>query len=142
MRGVERMQDSDLSEVAALDACIFGADRAAVWGYLFATYRARSFITRNGQGHINGYIISQSRRIGPWAAEKPGDADALLQTALTLGFGNDPVILVPEANPVALELVAQSGFRHNRTLRHMRRGSARGIGRSVEYYSLVSFSMG
>jgi ribosomal protein S18 acetylase RimI-like enzyme len=132
----------DIPAVADFDAPIFGARRAQVLkGYLDALPE-RAFIIREGEEQVSGYLFAQSRRLGPWAARRPEDAESLLAAALTLAYDGPPMVLVPESNRAATELLQGFGFHVTRSLCHMRRG---GLCSPIQYgmlYGLASFSLG
>jgi ribosomal protein S18 acetylase RimI-like enzyme len=139
---VEPLQIGDVLELAAFDAPIFGANRAAVFELLLREAPERAFVVRGGAGEIAGYLFAQSATIGPWAARTPAAAVALLGAALQLSFALGPAVLAPSANPHTGVLLQRYGFSANRALRHMRLGGTGSIGRRELLYGLASFAIG
>jgi predicted N-acetyltransferase YhbS len=74
----------DLEAIAAFDAPIFGARRAAVFQRYFAWLNDRLLFTRDETGQVSGYLFAQTRSLGPWAARHRENAAALLAAALSL----------------------------------------------------------
>lgn len=132
----------DIAELAAFDAPIFGAARAAVLERLRAEAPARALLARDEAGQISGYLIAQPAQLGPWAARTPADAEALLGAALRLGFASGPAALVPSSNPDAAALLLRYGFSPQRSLRHMRLGGSGPVGARERLYGLASFAIG
>ena len=65
---ISAMTAADLAEAAVLDATAFGHDRTAVIQSFFADDHQRAFVHRNQAGALDGYLIAQPFRIGPWVA--------------------------------------------------------------------------
>jgi GNAT superfamily N-acetyltransferase len=135
------LREADLPALAAFDAPIFGADRAAVLRSLLAQTPGRVFVARAGEA-IDGYLFAQANTIGPWAARSVDAAEALLATAMRLGFDVPPRVLVPGSNAAAGPLLMRYGFSTRRSLRHMRLGGAGPVGRRERLYGLASFAIG
>jgi hypothetical protein len=89
-----------------------------------------------------GYLFAQTRRLGPWVARSPRDAEALLQAALTLTFKGDPLAIAPAKNTAAPDLLERHGFRHEFTNHHMQRGLSTIPGRRTAIYGQTSFAIG
>jgi GNAT superfamily N-acetyltransferase len=135
------LPEADLAALAAFDAPIFGASRAAVFAALLAEYPDRAFVARDEDSAVAGYLFAQPQTIGPWAARGPAEAEALLAAALTLDFEGAPRALVPGANAHAAGLLLRYGFSPQRTLRHMRRGSPVADRRDL-IYGQTSYAIG
>ena len=120
----------------------FGADRSQLFGAFLEDFPGRSFFSTDHSGRIAGFLFAQPRRLGPWVARSPDDAEALLQAALTLSFEGLPAAVAPEANPAALELLDRFGFVWKRESRHMQRGGSGVPGDRVAIYGLTSFAVG
>ena len=122
--GVRVLGPEDAQALAEFDTPIFGAVRARVFSALLAEFPGRTFGIYDETGRLSGYLVAQARRLGPWVAAQPQDAESLLRAALTLPYAAPPMVLVPEANTAAADLMARSGFGVTRFTRHMRRGGA------------------
>jgi ribosomal protein S18 acetylase RimI-like enzyme len=141
--GVRRLQPEELEALGAFDVPIFGANRAKVFRSLLTAFPGRAFVREDEAGRISGYIFAQGRRLGPWAASRPQDAEALLQTALTLPFDGALSLVVPESNRPAIALLERAGLQLvNASHRHMRRGGERHPGRREAIYAQTSFAIG
>jgi GNAT superfamily N-acetyltransferase len=148
-RPCEPLTAADLPEVVAFDAPIYGAPRTALLASYLASYPGRAYVTRDAAGQLTGYLIAQSTLIGPWAARTPTGAEALLRAALTLSYGAGssprdgwPAAIVPASNRPAAALLSRYGFRQQRSLRHMRRGTPPALQRAALLYGQVSFAVG
>jgi predicted N-acetyltransferase YhbS len=139
---VAMIRTDDVAQVAGLDQSIFGADRRAVLADLLAELPGRVFLHHGAGGQLDGYLIAQSRRLGPWVATNEAAADALLAAALTLEFAGRPLVLAPVANASAAALLARFGFRPQRELRHMGRGAGEHRARRAQIYGQASFMLG
>lgn len=64
--------DEGFSEVVSFDTSAFGAERSM----LLAAYRAddpqRVLVVRDASRHISGYLMAQTRVLGPWVARTAG----------------------------------------------------------------------
>ena len=141
----ENVQPLGLQDIEALcefDTPIFGANRCGVFRMLLDDLAGRAFATRDEAGHISGYLFSQRRRLGPWAARRSEDAQALLQAALRLPFEGGPAVIAPGMNNAAQELLKRFDFQFVRSSRHMRRGGTRLISQRALIYGQTSFAIG
>jgi GNAT superfamily N-acetyltransferase len=136
------LRAEDIPAVAAFDAPIFGAARAAVFAALLEQGRDRAFVARDADGRIDGYLFAQAQVIGPWVARTPADAEALLAAALALPFESQPGAIVPGSNADAAALLMRYGFSPRRSLRHMRRGAGGPRGQRALLYGQTSLAIG
>ena len=132
---------ADLPEIAAFDAERFGASRAAVLAGYVEEYAGRAYVARDSLGSVAGYLIAQANRLGPWLADTPEVADALLRQALPLCPANAQV-LVPEYNRAAAALLERSGFTPGRRWHSMRRGEVPDLQRRRWLYGYANFYFG
>jgi GNAT superfamily N-acetyltransferase len=139
---VEPLLASDLEELAAFDTPIFGADRTPLFRALLRDLPTRAFATHGGSGGMTGFLFAQPQRLGPWVARDPGDAEALLQAALTLSFDGPLVAVAPACNRAAFDLLDRHGFIWARESRHMHRGPPAIPGSRPDIYGLTSFAIG
>jgi ribosomal protein S18 acetylase RimI-like enzyme len=139
---ISPMAPADLAEAAALDATAFGHDRSAVIQSFFADDRERAFVHRDRAGALDGYLIAQSTRIGPWVASSSAAAASLLTAARSLPYEAEPSVLIPLANTEGIALLEDRGFTRQRRLRHMRRGKPSIDDRRELRYGQASFTLG
>jgi GNAT superfamily N-acetyltransferase len=139
---VRRMHVSDIPAIVALDSPIFGAGRENLFGTLLTDFPDRCFISHHPDGRPAGYLFAQPQRIGPWSADRPQDAEALLQAALSLSFDDPPVVIAPKMNAEAVALLRRFDFELKLTNRHMQRGSTALPGRRSAIYACTSFAIG
>ncbi|HVA90694.1 MAG TPA: GNAT family N-acetyltransferase [Chloroflexota bacterium] len=139
---VSPLTNQDLSEATALDAAAFGHARGAVLRSLVADHGTRAFIHRDAKEVVDGYLIAQSLRIGPWVASTLTAARDLLTTALALPYADGPTVQIPRANLAGRTLLEEHGFTLHRSLRHMRRGDPPARDRRDLRYGQASFTLG
>lgn len=133
---------ADLDDIAALDASFLGAPRERLWRWLFATHPGRVLAARDADGALAGYLCAQDPLLGPFGARDPLVANALVAAALqTLGHRHVR-LQVPEENADGRALLARSGFRETRTLRHMRRGPCPALTGWRSIYGKGSYCLG
>ncbi|HEY8284945.1 MAG TPA: GNAT family N-acetyltransferase [Chloroflexota bacterium] len=134
--------DRDLAAAIDLDAAAFGHDRGAMLPSFLADHGGRAFIHRDAAGILDGYLIAQALRIGPWVASTLAAARDLLTAALALPYSDAPTILIPRANTEGIALLASQGFGLQRSLRHMVRGAPLAQDRRNLRYGQASFTLG
>lgn len=132
----------DVRALADFDTPIFGADRSGLFQVLLTDFPNRAYTVYDDSGSMAGYLFAQSRRLGPWAARKRQDAEALLQAALTLNFDGSPLAIAPKMNRAAVSLLERFGFRYALTNRHMQRGVSAIPGQRTAVYGITSFAIG
>jgi len=139
--GVSRYQPADLPALIAFDAERFGASRAVVLAQYCEQFAERAFVARDDGERVTGYLIAQAKTLGPWLAESPEVAEALLRRALPL-CSADTQALVPESNHAALAMVERAGFTPMRRLAAMRLGGAPELERRQWLYGYANFYAG
>ncbi|MBK9711801.1 MAG: GNAT family N-acetyltransferase [Kouleothrix sp.] len=139
---VRQIGAADLPALAAFDAPIFGADRAALLAELLAANPGRALLAHDADGAIAGYLFAQGQVIGPWAARAPADAEELLRAGLALGFEGPPRVVAPGSNPAAAAMLMRYGFSPWRSLSHMRLGGDRPPGNRALYYGQATLAIG
>jgi hypothetical protein len=134
----------DLPAVAGMDRPIFGADRTHLLEALFRDFPGRFLGAFDSSGRIQGFLVAQNRRLGPWVAHTPVAAEALLRFAGTLPFSGKPLLVVPEMNSDAGELLPRFGFDVERVGRHMQCGPSDTTvpGSRSAIYGQTSFAIG
>ncbi len=138
---VSELRSTDFPELVAFDTPLFGADRQAVFAAFLNKFPDRAFVARNRVGQIVGYLFAQPQKFGPWAASTLEVSEALLATALRLSFNGLPHVLVPSSNRAATTLLYRYGFKKQRSLSHMHRGSSLASRRDM-LYGMASFALG
>jgi GNAT superfamily N-acetyltransferase len=139
---VKVMSTDDIPAVAAFDAPIFGANRQQVLAQMLEEFPERGFIMRGENGEIRGYAIAQNSAIGPWIAQTPGDAELLLQAALTLDYDQRITVNFPKSNEAVDELLNRYGFQFSRVTAHMRHGGDHDPRDTARLYGQASFALG
>jgi GNAT superfamily N-acetyltransferase len=132
----------DIQDLVDFDTPIFGASRECLFQVMLKDFPDRAFAVFNSSGGMTGYLFAQIQRLGPWAANSPVDAEALLQAALTLTYQDVPLAIVPAKNTAASDLLGRYGFRLAITNRHMQRGLSTTPGRRTAIYGQTSFAVG
>ncbi len=136
------LQNDDMGELVAFDTPIFGADRSSVLTSYLANLPGRCFVTRNRDGRITGYIVAQHDALGPWLAQNPAEAEALLVHALSLPFEQAPAIRAHSTHTAAVRLLTQYGFVERRTFKHMYHGTQEPLQLRDQLYALASAALG
>jgi GNAT superfamily N-acetyltransferase len=136
------LEPGELPEVVTYDAGRFGAQRTGALMSYYEAFPERTFVARDDQGRMVGYIVAQARRLGPWVANTPDIAGALLQRALDLSFSQCPTVLIPECNEGARLLLKQAGFVPERRWQAMRLGGVRDLSRRQWFYGCANLYVG
>jgi predicted N-acetyltransferase YhbS len=136
------LPENALPELVAFDVPCFGGERAALLTSYWADDPHRVLVRRDAHGQMAGYLIAQSRTIGPWVARTGEAAEWLLLQALTLPFQGEPVVLVSASHQEALHLLRTHGFGKLDSLRHMRQGDPVPRGRQTTLYGQASLGLG
>ena len=140
-RQVRPLKFQDIQALADFDAPIFGANRTGLFQALLTDFPERGFAVYDASGDMAGFLFAQTRRLGPWAARSPQDAEALLQAALTLPYEGVPLAIAPATNTAASVLLGRYGFHHMSTNRHMQRGRSDIPGQRTVIYGQTSFAV-
>jgi len=140
--GISLARPSDLPDLVAFDAPLFGGDRCALLRLLQRDFSQGALVRRDEDGQVSGYLIAKGHRLGPWAARTAQDAEMLLRAALAMPLAGLPLTIVPSQNQDAAGLLERYGFRLVRSLRHMRRGVVGVPERREWVYGQTSFAVG
>lgn len=132
----------DLDVISSTDKNIFGTDRSRVLRALLEIYPNRAFGLRDDHRQINGYLIAQERRIGPWVMRDANAAESILRAALCLPFTDMITVAVPGMNSEAIALLKSNGFEIVRTNCHMGLGSGAPAGQRSSIFGQASLSLG
>ncbi len=139
---IQALTPHELDELAPLDRAVFGADRRKVLQALLKVYPQRAFLQRDEAGQIAGYLIAQKNRIGPWVMLQPGQAEALLQTALSLPYEGTLAVNPSSKNKEISELLARHGFEWSRANQHMGWRVSQLHGQRQQVFSQASLALG
>jgi GNAT superfamily N-acetyltransferase len=123
---VEWLDAQSLPRIAGLDRAAFGGDRMGLLRLVLGLPDTRAYLARDAQGNGAGYLFVRvpdgpraGLRLGPWIAQTPGAASALLAHVLAVGGppghgepGTEPYLhaCIPGASQTALGLFANLGL--------------------------------
>lgn len=138
---VRSFSSGDLPAVVDFDETIFGARRKAVLREFLLDFPERAFVFEE-QGVISGFLIAQEQKIGPWVSGDLPAAQALLEAALRLPFGDPPKVLIPTTNQAGSAMLVRYGFILQSTLDHMRRGGATNPVQRQKVFGQASYALG
>jgi GNAT superfamily N-acetyltransferase len=141
---IRALCEADLPALAAYDAGRFGADRRAALASYLADGPERALAAFSDDGGMAGFLFARLTRddtLGPWMADGPEVAEALLRAALLRPY-NALYVQMPTANASGRPLLARYGFQIGNTLRHMRRGGSPDLARRLRIYGQASFAIG
>jgi ribosomal protein S18 acetylase RimI-like enzyme len=117
----------DLQDIIRFDAKIFGAEREIVIKNLVQENPDTSFIAKNHEGQIEGYIIARKGlnacQIGPWISKSSSLAEELFVLMLKKLSGKRIFLDVPCENEKGVEIVEKYGFTIQRGFTRMFFGS-------------------
>jgi ribosomal-protein-alanine N-acetyltransferase len=139
---VSLLRAVDIPAAADFDELVFGARRECMFELLVTDFPQRAFISHDQAGRVTGYLFAQAQKIGPWAAQEPVAALALLARAVSLEYEVAPRIITPEENGEAAELLIRSGFALRHPHLHMCRGGSGLPGRRDLIYGQASYGVG
>jgi GNAT superfamily N-acetyltransferase len=124
--GVRPMTDWDLAEVFALDTQTFGADRASLLRWMWHGAPEYAWVSHSGSG-VTGYTFGRHghdfEHLGPIAAQDAETARRLATTCLGAHPGHPFVVDAPADEPSWQQSLEALGFRHQRPLIRMARGT-------------------
>jgi ribosomal protein S18 acetylase RimI-like enzyme len=141
-KGIELITHQHLDLIAASDTQAYGADRSRLLCALLKLYPERAFLTQDAQKQVTGYLIAQTKRIGPWIMIESNDAEQLLLAALSLPFTGKVSVITPANNTDAVSLLKRYGFEIVRVNRHMAYGPGTFNGQREKVYGQTSLSFG
>jgi hypothetical protein len=136
------MRKEEIPAAADSDVLVFGARRERLFELLFADFPQRAFIAYDRAGRVTGFLFAQSQKIGPWSADTPDAALALLARALELEYEVAPRVITPEENTEAVQLLTRAGFALRHPHLHMCKGGTGLPGRRERIYGQASYGVG
>jgi len=139
---IKQLQESDLPRVASFDSPAFGANRDRLLRYYWKDVPDRFMVSHDSKGNVDGYLVAQDLALGPWVVLDDGVAENLLLGGLQLPFELTPQVFVSGSNARALNLLGRFGFREQRRLRHMIRGTMVKRARTTRIYGQASLGFG
>jgi ribosomal protein S18 acetylase RimI-like enzyme len=139
---IQQLSLQNLDLISAADKQAFGADRSRLLQALVQTHSHRACLLANNHNGVDGYLVVQEKRIGPWVMQNPDNAELLLRAALSLSFRDSISVVVPSENRDAVALLQRYGFETVRVNRHMVRGSVSQFGDRSKIFAQASLSLG
>ena len=141
---IQPFQEGDLREIIAFDARGYGAPRDRVIEAFIADDSALVRVARDQAGVMWGYLIVQAESftVGPWLASTSGAARALFADALARHAALVEMVITPDANYDAADILRAAGFAPVRTLAHMRFGAPLPPSRRQTVYGQVNLALG
>ncbi|MGE5378177.1 MAG: GNAT family N-acetyltransferase [Bacteroidota bacterium] len=140
-KGIQLLTPQHLDRVTAADIQAFGTDRRRLLRAFLELYPGRAFLSQNEQKQVTGYLFAQTKRIGPWVMTG-GDAEQLLNLALSLPFNGPVSVVTPAENTHAVSLLQEFGFQITRVNCHMAYGPRPVMGQREKVYGQTSLSFG
>jgi ribosomal protein S18 acetylase RimI-like enzyme len=141
-KGIGLITPLHLDLIAISDTQAFGTDRSWLLCALLELYPERAFMSLDERKQVNGYLIAQTQRIGPWIMNESGDAEQLLLAALSLPFNGAVSVVTPAENVDAVSLLKRFNFQIVRVNRHMAYGLGTAVGQREKIYGQTSLSFG
>jgi len=132
----------EFPKLLSFDKPLFGADRLQLLRSYFDDDPMRFLISYDKLDQVDGFLVAQSRVIGPWVAKTAEVAEGLMQEAMEFSFEVNPTVFVSVSNRVALDLLSRYGFEKQRTQRHMYKGRSIQRDRKGSIYGQANFSFG
>lgn len=132
----------EFPKLLSFDMPRFGADRSQLLRSYFDDDPTRFLVSYDQKGQVDGFLVAQSRVIGPWVASNAEVAEGLLNDAVEFSFEGNPTVFVSASNEAALELLLRHGFEKQRTQRHMYKGKPIRRDRKSSIYGQANFSFG
>jgi GNAT superfamily N-acetyltransferase len=124
--GLPPLQASDLNPLCGWDRDLFGAGRGRLIASLWNENPSCSAVDQSG-GEISGYALwrpgTRAWYLGPCLATAAESANRLINTMLSRVPGDPVFVDVCTRNPWGLDLLRPRGFRFQRSLVRMYRGS-------------------
>lgn len=143
--GVAPLRQSDLDQLVAYDARIFGAERAAVIDSMRQRNPEYCYVVRDG-ALLRGYLIAReghnAAQIGPWLADDEGVAELLLRAFCARVPGRRVFVDVPHPNPAGCALIQDYGFTVQRGYVRMYLGENRYPGTPEKVFGTSSAEKG
>jgi len=136
------LPEGEFPKVVSFDTPHFGADRSRLLRTYFDDDPTRFLVSRDQRGQIDGFLVAQSRVLGPWVSGDPDVAKSLLLSALTFSFEDNPTVFVSASNKEALQLLSLCGFKKLRTQRHMYKGKSIQRDRHTTIYGQATLGFG
>jgi len=140
------IHEKDLNDIIKFDAHTFGADRGNVLRSLIKENPNKSFIARNRDGKIEGYITARKGfnacQIGPWVSKSPSLSNELFASMLNKLAGEKTFIDTPRQNEDGVEIIEKHGFTIQRGFTRMFLGNNAHPGTPSYIYATSSAEKG
>jgi GNAT superfamily N-acetyltransferase len=112
---ISPLRPHDIPLIVEFDAQYFGARRPTVLSAQIHDFPDRSFAAHDTARNITGYMIIESRSIGPWVASTIEVAEQLLRSALSLSYDGSLGFTIPASNTKGVELLTRYDFSQERS---------------------------
>ena len=93
----------EFPKLLSFDKPRFGADRLQLLRSYIDDDPIRFLVSYDQKGQVDGFLVAQSRVVGPWVASTVEVAEGLLDEALEFSFEDNPTVFVSASNEAALE---------------------------------------
>jgi GNAT superfamily N-acetyltransferase len=142
---VRQMREDDLSSVIEFDQTAFGANRAAMLRWMWCGAREYAWIA-GGSGGVAGYAFGRhghlSEHLGPVVAANPDIAADLATACLRGGAGREFIVDALLHSQDWLGHLGRLGFRLQRELIRMSRGSGAPSGHPSRQFAILGPEFG
>lgn len=141
---VDVAKETDLEQIAALDAAYFGGNRSRIIQRMWRDFPQLLLKTDVPAGYVIATCTEKSCEIGPLIAESgsPDAAELLLRGILGNVLADRARIFVPHANPRAAELAKSLGFEEDFRTMRMLNGEVNEAERTDGIYTLGALEKG
>jgi predicted N-acetyltransferase YhbS len=135
-----RMKSTDLPDVLALDAALFGLNRAHILTRLMSEFPTLAWADYQ-QGKLEGYLLGREVNsgvyLGPWMSRSTTSAERLLRVALEQVQGQTITLHVPDSNGRSVIVLSNHNLRRIRYNTRMIYGNTQ----PVEHEPLTELSI-
>lgn len=139
------LRRTDLTDLGALDAPAFGADRRDLLDWLWAGAPELAWVVRRG-GALAGFVCGRRgfnfTHLGPLVAVDEDAARQLVRACLRTQSGAPVILDVPQQHAAWLEWLAARGFREQRPFIRMYRGVAPVSGSPENQFAIMGPEFG
>jgi len=141
---VDVAKETDLEQIAALDAAYFGGDRSRIIRRMWRDFPRLLLMTDVPAGYVIATCTEKCCEIGPLIVESgnPDTAEQLLRGILGSVLADRARMFVPHANPRATELARSLGFEEDFRTMRMVHGEVNKAERTEGIYALGALEKG
>lgn len=142
--GCRPWRESDLNQMAALDAAAFGVERTNMLHQLARD--SQTLVVEDPSGRIRAFGMlrpgSRADYLGPMVSESFCFAESLIQTLMAHAEARAVFWDIPEANTAATDAARALGFTQQRPLVRMAAGTCPVAGNQTTYYGIADPAIG